>query len=109
VIDPTIEQLISFRQAAEELPRRRQGRKIAVQTFYRWSTTGCRGTILETIQVGGSRCTSREALARFFQALTVASATPSGRPSAPHASDRTPAQRRREDAAATRRAKALGC
>jgi hypothetical protein len=109
MIDPQTEHLISFRQAAEELPRRRQGRKIAVPTFYRWSTDGCRGVVLETIQVGASRCTSREALSRFFAALTAARATPSGRSTDPPAGDRTPNQRRRADAAAARRAEALGC
>jgi hypothetical protein len=30
--------------------------------------------ILESIQVGGTRCTSREALARFFRRLTTGDA-----------------------------------
>lgn len=70
MIDPTRETLLSLSEAARSLPRRRRGRKPHVSCLYRWSVSGCRGVLLETIQVGGTRCTSREALARFFQALT---------------------------------------
>ncbi len=73
MIDPFAEQLISLTEAAALLPRRRRGRKPAVATLYRWSTSGVRGVILETIQVGGTRCTSREALQRFFLALQTVS------------------------------------
>lgn len=41
-----------------------------VATVYRWSTTGVRGVVLETLQVGGTRCTTREALQRFCERLT---------------------------------------
>src|SRR5689334_10653496 len=72
VIDSTQETVITFSQAADELPRRRRGRKCHVSTLYRWATIGCRGVRLESIQVGGTLCTSREALQRFFEALTAA-------------------------------------
>jgi hypothetical protein len=36
------------------------------------ATKGCRGVVLETICIGGSRCTSAESLQRFFDAVTVA-------------------------------------
>jgi hypothetical protein len=72
MIDSQSEQIITFTQAADELPRRRRGRKTHVSTLFRWSTTGCRGVVLETIQVGGTRCTSREALQRFFERLCEA-------------------------------------
>jgi hypothetical protein len=71
MIDCHSEHVISFPQASDESPRRRKGRKIHVSCFYRWSTVGCRGVILETIQVGGNRCTSREALQRFFERLSA--------------------------------------
>jgi len=71
-IDPNSETLISLSQAAKLLPRRRRGKKPHVSCLYRWTTAGCRGVILESIQVGGTRCTSKEALARFFEALTYA-------------------------------------
>jgi hypothetical protein len=73
MIDPNTETLISLPEAAKSLPRRRAGKRPHVSCMYRWSDTGCRGVVLETIQIGGSRCTSREALARFFGALTAAS------------------------------------
>ena len=71
-IDPLSEQLISLTDAARLLPRRRGGKRVHVSCCYRWTTTGCKGVILESIQVGGTRCTSREALSRFFEALTYA-------------------------------------
>jgi hypothetical protein len=104
MIDTQTEHVITFPQAADGLPRRRQGRKISVATFYRWSTAGCRGVILETVQIGGSRCTSREALQRFFERLSVAQQAPpaSGddEPHAPAPGPRSAARRRRESARA---------
>ena len=72
MIDPTAETLISLTNAAKlkMLPARRAGKRPHASCFYRWAKHGCRGVILETIQVGGTRCTSIEALARFFHALT---------------------------------------
>jgi hypothetical protein len=70
MIDPTTETLISLADAARHLPRRRAGKRPHVSCIYRWTVSGCRGVVLESIQVGGTRCTSREALARFFQRLT---------------------------------------
>ncbi len=70
-INTLIEQPITLTEATTLVPRRRQGRKAAVGTLYRWSTVGCRRVVLETIQVGACRCTSREALQRFFERLTA--------------------------------------
>lgn len=70
MIDPNSEALVSLTEAARLLPRRRAGRKVHPSCCYRWTKAGCRGVILESIQIGGTRCTSREALARFFQRLT---------------------------------------
>src|SRR3954451_14864130 len=75
VIDTTLETLIPFTQAAGQLPRRRAGRKTNISTLYRWSQAGCRGVVLESIQCGGNRCTSPEALQRFFERLTQAQET----------------------------------
>lgn len=66
------EAVLSLADAAALLPRKR-GRKIHVATVYRWTTTGCRGVVLESIQIGGARCTSREALQRFVDRLTALS------------------------------------
>jgi hypothetical protein len=70
MIDPNTETLISLADAAKDLPRRRAGKRPHVSCIYRWTVSGCRGVRLESIQVGGTRCTSREALARFFRLLT---------------------------------------
>ena len=72
MIDPNEETLLSLTQAAKALPARRAGKRPHVSCLYRWTKAGCKGVILESIQVGGTRCTSREALARFFEALTYA-------------------------------------
>jgi hypothetical protein len=57
-------------EATRLLPARRKGRKPHLSCIYRWTVSGCRGVILESIQVGGTRCTSKEALARFLEAIT---------------------------------------
>jgi hypothetical protein len=88
MIDPTSEDLVSLADAAQDCPRRRRGKKPHVSCMYRWTKTGCRGVILESIQVGGTRCTSKEALARFFRRLTH------GNDPAP-GNHRSPARRRR--------------
>ena len=69
MIDLTEETVIPIGEAAHHLPKRR-GKKIHISTLYRWATSGVRGVQLETILVGGSRCTSLEALQRFSQRLS---------------------------------------
>jgi hypothetical protein len=70
MIDLLLEQPIPLVEAARECPRRRRGRPTHVSCLYRWTTSGCRGVVLESVQIGGTRCTTREAMARFFEALT---------------------------------------
>lgn len=69
-IDPHTETLFSLTEAARLLPKRRGGKRPHLSCIYRWTTRGCKGVILESIQIGGTRCTSREALGRFFERLT---------------------------------------
>lgn len=80
MIDTITEQIITLAQVAEGLPRRKPGRKTHISTIYRWTTRGCRGVILESIQIGATRVTSREALQRYCERLTqigrVKDATP---------------------------------
>jgi hypothetical protein len=68
-IDPFTEEVLSFAQAARRLPRMRGGRPVSPATLWRWATSGLRGVRLETTHIGGTRCTSLEALARFFAGL----------------------------------------
>jgi hypothetical protein len=67
MVDINREQLLTFTQAAKELPGRPN-----VATLWRWRTAGCRGVRLETVLVGGKRYTSREAIQRFVNATTAA-------------------------------------
>lgn len=64
MLNTVSETLVSLAEAARLL-----GKHVA--TAYRWSTAGVRGVVLETIQVGGTRCTSREAVQRFCERLTA--------------------------------------
>lgn len=70
MIDLQTESLVSLSEACSLLPRRRAGKRPHIATLYRWSERGCRGVRLETLQIGGTRCTSREALQRFCETLT---------------------------------------
>ena len=70
MIDPLTEYVLTLRQAAKSCPRRRSRKRPHVSCLYRWTTEGCRGVVLESVQIGGTRCTSREALRRFFHRLT---------------------------------------
>ena len=65
---------------------------VSTATIARWIQRGVRGVTLETIAIGGRRCTSREAIERFIAAQNAddTHATPSI----------TPAQRRRQSEAA---------
>ena len=65
------EELVSLTDAAKLLPKRRRGRKPSFCCLWRWSTRGCRGVVLESIRIGGTICTSVQALQRFFDALTA--------------------------------------
>ena len=60
------ETIIPLTEAPEYLPRRR-GKKIHISTLFRWAQKGTGGKQLETIKVGGTRCTSLEALQRFIE------------------------------------------
>jgi hypothetical protein len=44
--------------------------------LYRWAKRGLRGVKLETIRVGGTLCTSLEALQRFCERLTGGATDP---------------------------------
>jgi hypothetical protein len=71
-IDISTETVVSLTEATRRLPRRRGGKRPNVATLYRWAQIGVRGIRLDSIQIGGTRCTSLEALQRFFDALTAA-------------------------------------
>jgi len=80
MIDISSENVVSLAEATRHLPRRRKGKRPNVATVYRWAQRGCKGIYLETIQVGGTKCTSLEALQRFCDALTPSSAPSTASP-----------------------------
>ena len=71
-IDVSRERILSFGDTAKFVGKLRGTKRVAFQTLHRWATKGCRGVVLQTLFVGGARCTSVEALQRFFAAVTEA-------------------------------------
>lgn len=65
------ERLYTLEQAARFFPSGRTCHGRNRSTVYRYSTHGLRGIVLETVDAGGIRCTSREAIRRFFGALSI--------------------------------------
>lgn len=52
------------------VPRRPNGKTIHLATVHRWATRGVGGVVLETVQCGGTKCTTAPAIQRFFERLT---------------------------------------
>jgi hypothetical protein len=65
MIDIWAEKVIDLSEASEIIPG-----NPSKQSLYVWTTQGVRGTVLETIQIGARRFTSREAIGRFVAALS---------------------------------------
>ena len=65
------ERLMPLREVPKSrlIPGRRGGSRLNVRTVFRWALDGLRGIRLESIMIGGTRCTSVEALVRFFHAI----------------------------------------
>ena len=70
-IDPLKEPPIRPEEALALYPRTKNGELTSLSTYYRHTTVGCRGVVLESIQWGNIRATSRAAVARFFERLTA--------------------------------------
>ena len=77
MIDIGRERLLTLQQAAKLIPGR-PGKSIHFSSIYRWAGTGISGVVLETVQVGGKKMTSVEALQRFIEASTAATPCPAG-------------------------------
>jgi hypothetical protein len=71
-IDIKAETILTPANATSYCPERRAGVRPNIATIYRWMMNGVRGIRLESIVVGATRCTSVEAMQRFFDALTAA-------------------------------------
>jgi hypothetical protein len=70
VIELQDEHLMTLAEAANLRPSGRNGRPTHVSTVYRWIAGGVRGVRLESIRLGGTLYTSREAVQRFAERLT---------------------------------------
>ena len=66
---PLSEDIRPIPKAMKWVPPRRGDRPTHASCGFRWAKHGLRGVRLETIRVGGTLCTSREALERFFARL----------------------------------------
>ena len=77
MIDIGRERLLTLQQAAKLIPGR-TGKALHISSIYRWAGAGISGLVLETVQVGGKKMTSVEALQRFIEALTAAPPRPAG-------------------------------
>jgi len=68
-IDIHYEHLLTLPQVARELPRR-NNKNIHSTTIWRWTRRGIRGVCLESVRIGGTVYSSREALQRFSERLS---------------------------------------
>ncbi|NNM84739.1 MAG: DUF1580 domain-containing protein [Phycisphaerales bacterium] len=88
------------RELADILPpSSRTGTPLHLCTIHRWVTAGIRGVRLEVVRCGGSLATSREAVERFFSALSATDA-PTHTPSTPARRERRVSRAQQECAAA---------
>jgi hypothetical protein len=51
------------------IPTRSNGNNVSLWTVRRWAKSGIRGIRLKTYKVGETRCTTRDDLLWFFQAI----------------------------------------
>jgi hypothetical protein len=63
MIDVLAEQIMTLEEAAEFL-------HASKSKVYAWTIHGCRGTVLESIQLGTRRHTTKEAVGRFVTTLS---------------------------------------
>ena len=87
MIDPAVETMIQVNDVPDHLPKVR-GKRMNICTVYRWIQRGLCGVQLETYYIGGVSHTSKEALARFDHAVTIAKNGPRTQPSTAKQSSR---------------------
>ena len=71
MIDIQSETLLRLRKVPD-WAEKNLGQRVHISTVHRWRLRGVRGVKLETVLIGGSRCTSEEALYRLFAESTAA-------------------------------------
>ncbi len=85
----------------------RGGQPVHPCTISLWHRRGVRGVRLETLMIGGRRCTSLEALARFHAAVSQATDLHQKRPAA--SNPRTSREQARAVRAAVQALQKAGC
>jgi Protein of unknown function (DUF1580) len=89
---------LTLAEAAKLIPGRHAGQRVSIPTMWRWCVRGVHNGIrLQSVLVGGRRCTTRRWVQNFIDAMTRASPIP-----APDSMKlRTPSQRHRASERAT--------
>jgi hypothetical protein len=65
------QEAVSLNEARNLPALKRNGKGVNLPSIYRWTSEGIRGVKLETVQIGGSRCTTAGAAMRFIRALSA--------------------------------------
>ena len=65
------ERSLTLAEAAKLLPPLRGGKRVHLATLYRWVQRGVAGVRLESVRLGRTVVTSREALQRFAERLSA--------------------------------------
>ena len=80
MIDLTQEELVPVRDVPKHLPPRPTGKRVHISAVYRWLLRGIRGVRLESLKIGGTTYTSKEALQRFADQLSSPTRDPGTTP-----------------------------
>ena len=75
-IDASTEQVVSLHVYRRIRPPGRNGRPMHISTAYRHALDGVRGVRLETVRIGGTLYTSREAIQRFLDRVSERASSP---------------------------------
>ena len=102
MIDLAQEELVAIRDVPKHLPPRPTGKRVHISAVYRWLLRGIRGVRLESLKIGGTTYTSKEALQRFADQLTAPAHDPDAIPAT------TLARKRQIDRAAKQVEEILG-
>jgi hypothetical protein len=68
---PIPKDLMTLTEAAREIPGRKPGHPLGVNTLHRWCSRGVRGVKLRSILFGGHRMTTRAWLAEFLAQINA--------------------------------------
>jgi hypothetical protein len=92
-VDFLDQEFLTLTEAAKLIPGRKEGERVSVGTVWRWSLRGLRNGIkLKSVLIGGQRCTTRQWLQDFIEAINPSASSATQATATP----RTPLQRERE-------------